>query len=291
MKISILNQSVIGGICLIASLQACSTNRSLPSPTSRTPAPANSGVVEAHNNSWAPRVSEGRWRYLIQDSSMISINNDTTARVEPIKSTTIYTISVVDSNNSLRITGHVDSLLLNSRLPTRARTDTGMAKELSGLISRQGRLTTVSDIAPTGCAAGAVSASSRLLELLTFLPPHPVKVGDKWSDTVSTTTCHGKIPLTQTAVRNYELLDLSSCQRGGTQVRRIVSNTLTGSSSETVNHLSASGFGTATSILCLDRATGALQSSDGQSRLELTVTTTRGVFPFTQNTNTHIEIR
>jgi hypothetical protein len=291
MKTSSLLQRILAGIFLLASLQACSTNRSLPPSTPVTPAPTKSPGVEARNNSWTPKISKGRWQYFIRDSSTILINNDTTARVEPIESTTIYTMSIADSDNSLLVTGHVDSLLVNSRLPRKAHTDTGAVREFSGLISRQGRLVRVTDIAPTACTGGSVSPLSRLTELLTFLPAHPVTIGDKWSDTTSTTICHGKIPLTQTAVREYELLDLSSCQRAGAKIRRIVSDVFAGSSSETSNHLSASGSGTASSILCLDQATGVLLSSDGQSRLELTVTTTRGVFPFTQNTSTHIETR
>src|SRR5689334_10625886 len=127
MKPSSLFQRMIADTCFITMFLACSTNHSLPSSTPGTPAPTNSGAVEAPNNSWTPQISKGRWRYFIRDSSTISINNDTTARVEPIESTTIYTIAVVDSNNSLLVTGHVDSLFVNSHLPTKAHTDAGMA--------------------------------------------------------------------------------------------------------------------------------------------------------------------
>ena len=291
MKKSGLIQYTVGSACFIGLLQACSTTRSLPPASPTAPTPTANATVEARNTTWSPQIVSGRWRYLIQDSSRISINNDTTTRVEPIESTTIYTISVRDSNNSLLLTGHIDSLLVNSHLSTKPRSDTSTATTLNELISRQGHLMRVTNTVPATCGAGTLSSSSRLAELLTILPDHPVKIGDKWSDTTSATTCHGKIPLTRTAVREYELLDFSSCPSGGVRVRRIASDSFTGSSAESVNHLSASGSGTATSILCLDRNTGALISSDGQSRLELIVTTTRGVFPFTQNTNTHIKLR
>ena len=286
-----LIQYAVGGACFIGAVQACSTNRSLPSSGLPTPKTTSNAPIETRNNTWSPQLGSGKRRYLIRDSSTISISNDTTARVEPIESTTIYTVSVTDSNNLLHLTGHIDSLLVNSRLSTKVRSDTSTATVSSGLISRQGHLMRVTDASSMTCSTGSLSSSSRLAELLIFLPPHPAKIGDKWSDTTSATACHGKIPLTQTAVREYELLDFSSCPAESVRVRRTVSNTFTGSSAESTNHLSASGSGTGSSVLCLERNTGALVSSDGQSRLELTVTTTRGVFPFTQNTTTHIEPR
>lgn len=278
-------------IYILLSLEGCSTSHPTVSAKPASTTRADSTTPEIRSNSWAPQVSTGTWHYLIRDSSVVSINNDTTAHVEPIESTTIYTMSVADSNNSLLFTGHVDSLVVNSGLSTKSAGDTTRSTELRALISKQGQLMRISQVTPTSCAGAGNSPSLRMGELLAVLPAHPVRVGDKWSDTSSATTCHGKIPLTQTAVREYELLELSSCQRNGAKVRRIVSEMLSGSSPETTNHLSASGSGTASAILCLDRNTGVLLASDGESRLNLTVTTIRGVFPFTQKTSTHIEAR
>jgi len=277
------------GICTMLALEGCSTGHPTPSAKPTITTHVDSTAPEARVSTWAPEVSAGTWHYLIRDSSVVSINNDTTARVEPIESTTIYTMSVADSDNSLLFTGHVDSLLVNSRLSSKSAGDTSKSTELRALISRQGRLMRISQIAAPSCARGGSSPSLRVSELLTVLPNHPIRVGDKWSDTSSTTTCHGKIPLTQTAVRDYELLDLSSCERNGARVRRVVSETLSGSSPEITSQLSASGSGTASATLCLERNTGVLLASDGESRLDLTVTTIRGVFPFTQKTSTHIE--
>lgn len=292
MKTSTLAHYFAASICVLLSLEGCSTSHPTVStrPASTT-SQIDSTTPEIRSNSWAPQMSPGIWHYLIRDSSVISINNDTTARVEPIESTTIYTMSVADSNNSLFLAGHVDSLVVNSRLSTKSASDTTRSTELQASISKQGQLVRINQRVPTSCAGAGNSPSLRLGELLATLPTHSVRVGDKWSDTSSTTTCHGKIPLTQTAVREYELLDLSSCQRNGAKVRRIVSETLSGSSPETTNHLSATGSGTASAILCLDQNTGVLLASDGESRLNLTVTTIRGVFPFTQKTRTHIEAR
>jgi hypothetical protein len=275
---------------MITLLEACSATHSSTSSIPPVPVRKDSSSSGPRINTWTPQTRAGQWRYLIRDSSMISINNDTTARVEPIESTMIYTLKLTDSNNVIVLSGHSDSLILSSRLSNKHAADT-TGTEFHGLVSKQGHFTLVPGSAPLTCTGSSSLALSRIDELLVAWPNHPINVGDKWSDTSSTTTCRGKIPLQQTAVRNYELLDVTSCQHGAVKIQRLVIGTLSGVSTESNNHLSATGSGTATSILCLERTTGKLLEGNGHSELQLTVTTTRGVFPFTQRTTTHIEAR
>lgn len=273
-------------------LVACTTShQSVPStPTTRTQ--LDTARIDSRYKSWAPQLIAIKSRYFIHDSSTISINNDTTATVVPIESTMIYSISTADSNNLLILTGHVDSLSISNALSTKTKPDTGTRPNLHIVISKQGRFLNSSQMPPINCSTANAPSSSRIGELLIPLPHGAVKVGDKWTDTSSTISCHGKISLTHTTIREYELLDLSSCElTDAAKVRELVTDSLTGSSAENNNHLSASGFGTASSTLCLGRSTGTLLERNGQSRLELTVTTSRGVFPFTQNSHTHIKLR
>ena len=233
----LLVQTVVLAIPTLVLVGACSTSR----PTTRNSPPATVASDSLHpskspnNNSWSPHIKEGQWRYVIQDSSTISINNDTTAHVEPVESTMIYTMVLTDSVHSLTFSGHIDSLLINSHLAKKSRSDTSEASEVHGFVSRQGQFTQIAKMV-TACTNGSAASVSRISELLIMLPSHSLNPGDRWSDTSSTTTCHGKIPLKQIALRNYELLDLSSCPHGGVKVRRSVSDSLTGSSVEGNNH-------------------------------------------------------
>ena len=286
-KQTVIQGSTLTGLVVLLS-GACSTGHP-PTPTTPVSASHRDSVLISGTSGWAPRLLPGKWQYLIHDSSTISMTNDTTGHTEPIESTAIYVLSIADSENVLILTSRVDSLSVNSRLPTRKTEETSEPLELHGVLSRQGHFITTDAVAPTTCTGTSVSPSSRLQELLITLPIGAIRVGDKWSDSSSTTICHGKIPLTQMLVRNYELMESSTCQPGTAQVRRMVSNSLTSPLAESNNHLSASGFGTATSVLCLNANTGVLLESNGESHLELTVTTSRGKFPFTQNTTTHIE--
>jgi hypothetical protein len=291
MKRQIVIQGLVLIIMLIYSIEACSTRHPSVS-ASPVSAPHHDSVATSRKTGWTPQFSSGKWEYLIRDSSTISMTNDTTGHIEPIESTTTYVLSIADSNNVLILTGRIDSLLVNSRLPSRKSADTSLSREFHSVLSKQGHLTTVPATPTITCTGASLPPSTRLQELLITRPTGAIEVGSTWSDTSSMTTCHGKIPLTQTVVRNYQLMESSTCQPGMAQVQRTVSSSLIGSSAETnSNHLSANGSGTATSILCLDRNTGILLESTGHSHLEMTVTTSRGTFPFVQNTSTQIRLR
>ena len=126
------------GICTMLALEGCSTGHPTPSAKPTITTHVDSTAPEARVSTWAPEVSAGTWHYLIRDSSVISINNDTTARVEPIESTTIYTMSVADSDNSLLFTGHVDSLLINRPcLEIRARSSVDLLVSPADLLDKR----------------------------------------------------------------------------------------------------------------------------------------------------------
>ena len=248
--------------------------------------------IEPLTKNWSPELIARRSRYFISDSSVISINNDTTAPTVSIQSAMVYSISTIDSNNYLILTGHLDSLDVNRAPPTSTKLDTGKTSNLHAVISKRGRVLNRLETVPINCSVTNAPNLSRIADLLVALPLAAVRVGDKWADTSSTISCHGKIPLTHMTIRDYELLNPSSCNQANTvQVRETVIDTLTGSSTDKNNYLSTRGFGTASSMLCLERSTGTLVERNGQSRLDLTITTFRGVFPFTQISHTHIELR
>jgi hypothetical protein len=286
-----VEKSMLATIALLA-LSACSTGHVPATPSSSPTTHADTAAAHPELSSWSPQMTAGTRRYLIIDSSTVSLSNDTTSRVMPIKSTILYSLSVTNRGDSFALTSQIDSVAISTQLHVKGSPDTGRVSEFHVMVSKQGQLTMNSEQATTTCTGASISAASRISELMISLPTNRLKTGDKWADTASTISCHGKIPLMQHATREYELIDLSSClQRDAVKVRRTVFDTFTGSSTESNNHLSANGSGTSTSILCLQRNTGALLESNAQSRSDLAVVTTRGTFPFIQNTNTHIELQ
>jgi hypothetical protein len=282
--------------CIYASvyslLVGCATGHPTTPVTSTTRTQRDTTIIESHKKSWAPHLIAAKLRYFIHDSSTISINGDTTVAVVPIESTMIFSVSTSDSNNLLIVNSQIDSFYVNSSRSTKTKPDTSIRSNMHMVASKEGRFLDLTEAGPLDCTVVNASSPSRIGEVLIALPLNAITVGDKWSDTVSTTSCRGRIALTHRIVRQYELLDFSSCpQTNAAKVRGVITDTLVGSSTESNNHLSAHGFGNAISMICIDANTGTLLESDTQSHLELTVTTTRGAFPFIQNSNTHIELR
>lgn len=276
----------------IFTLEACATAHTSGTATPPVAAQRDTVAVKLKSNSWTPQVTVGTYRYLIHDSSTISISNDTSSGFLPIESTTIYSLLLIDTGDSLTVISHLESLAMITRLPVKSTDDIGNVLESRTTISKQGQLAPIVQQSSTACTALTASVSSRISELIVSFPTARFQVGDKWTDTTSTISCHGRIPLRQQAIQEYEILDLALCaERNAVKVRRIVSDTFSGVSAESHNHLSTSGSGTSASILCLQRESGALIESNGQSRVDLTVVTIRGTFPFTQNMITQIELQ
>lgn len=281
-------------ILIFSLMVACSTTRpSVALPEVVRPAHTDSSViVDKRGTTWNPRIVSERRQYFMNDSSVVSISNDTTARTVPIESRAIYTITITDAKDQQYILAlRVDSQTVNNR-PLKPIRDSSKVIQAQIKLGSDGRLINSEKELIQSCSAATVSPAVRMSEILLPFATTQLHLGDHWADTSTSMICHGKIPLMQKTVREYELVSFTNCaERSAVNVRRIVTSTFTVSSTDSTNHLSASGSGTGMSMMCVDRGTGALLESDGQSRLDLTITTSRGTFPFTQNTATHIKLR
>jgi len=279
------------GIVTLLSISACSQGRS--HPPSSIPEPAHTAAVTAEVESWLPQVMPGSREYSFRDSSIVSINNDTTARVLPIETTMNYSVIISPAADSFSVAGKVDSSTINSRLQTRTtKGDSTQTSEFHGALSKRGELRTSSQQRSPDCSSSSNSAASRIYELILPYPKDRIKVGDRWSDTVSSTSCHGRTPLTQRVIRDFEVKQfLTWHEQNAVEVKRLAAMTFSGASSETNTHLKTSGSGSGEATLLIDRNTAALLESSSQTKSMLTVVTSRGEFPFTQVTSTHITIK
>ena len=288
-------RSIHSSVCTVILLQliaqGCSSSRvRQPSPSTTIPR-SDTIASTVRSVGWNPETKSGKWHYIIRDSAIISISNDSNAQVRPIESTTSYTITITDSTSLLVLTVRMDSMIVTRRQSSpKIFSDTNHS-QLHTVISKKNHLSNPSQQITT-CTAGTNSPTTRLGELLIPLPTTRLNIHERWTDSSTSIVCHGRIALTESRITEYELIDSTSCkQLDAIGVHRLVSSTFTGSSAEGNNHLTAGGSGTGSAILCLQRDTGLLLSSNGESRLDLTATTSRGVFPFTQKTITDIRLQ
>jgi hypothetical protein len=195
----------------------------------------------------------------------------------------------VAGGDTTALTSILDSSITSSSPKKKTPDDSIPRQELHLTLTKNNEVVFPTSDSVLTCTGKNSRAMQRLLEIITPFPQRPVKIGDSWSDTLSTTICHGKTPLVQQTVRQYHILDF--IQREGrdlVKVQRNTTITLTSLSNQAAANLTASGSGSSISTLYLNRQSGALLDSDSQSQLQLTITTSRGAFPFTQMTTTHI---
>jgi hypothetical protein len=249
--------------------------------------PKEATVKDAITNSWKPELKAGAQSYVIYDSAFITIGTDTT-RTVPIKTTTFLSLIISDHGDSLRLDGMIDSLLHFSN--QQITKDTAISRGHGFTLSSTGHLMPVSTSINIDCTRRSDPSEIRLPELTMSYPTQVIKVGAKWADTISTTSCHGKTTLIQQSIREFELLELSTWKdRNSAKIYRTVTSVISNDPSARNSHLTAAGNGSATNISYVDVATGALLHSSGESQSKLIVTTTRGVFPFLQTIHTEIE--
>lgn len=288
MKKKKLSRSAYRSIAVVISASFCSTGHVIDSTA--TPITRASVSQTISTLEWMPRMSDGVIQYTIEDSSTISMNNDS-LHASRLQSRAVYRLSFSSHADTFAVGVKIDSFMTTQHSSSmKSREDTTHKQNFQAKMLSTGHLLEITGIETSSCITGVDPLGSRILELMVAYPKRAVRVGDKWVDTVSTTTCRGKTPLMQQNVRQYELLELqNSATDGEVKVRREVTTTLTTSSSGAKDHFSASGSGSSSATLYLDRLTGILVRSEGNSQSTLTVNTSRGSYPFSQRITTSIE--
>ena len=255
------------------------------------PALSHETLKNPREAEWLPHQIVGSRQYLIHDSSTISATEDA-SQSRKSETNTFYSLHINQSNDSLLLTAKVDSFITISRFPS---TDTSFnidtTHEFHSTLSPTGQISPLTQDSLSLCTQGITSAAMRTYELFIHYPKRGLRVGDRWTDTVSTTVCHGKIPVLQQAIRNYIVLNFTTWdQQPAVTVRRTVFSILSVDFRKIQNQFHAIGSGESSAVIYANHLTGVLLQSDTESKSTLTVTTTRGVFSFSQILSTHIEL-
>jgi hypothetical protein len=283
----------IGFVCIVSLLfLGCSTPGSttpgLPASPKRQPS-----VAPEQQRQSMVELRAGTYQYLVEDSSVIVLNNDTSIKQLPFKTSAIYTLSLIPKDDLFSLSVKVESLTVNTQLQTvKTIHDSLVSLSFSALVSKQGVILQLVGHQLSICTGGIDGTASRILEISVVHPPIPVTIGSKWADTLTATICHGRTTLLQHNTRSYQVLAFATWHnRAALQIQRIVATTITEIAADSTHHILANGSGTGSSSILIDQESGALLESIGESELTLTVTTSRGVFPFKQDATTHIELR
>lgn len=261
----------------------CSTPMNKPGSPPVTPVSQSSHVPAQFR--WSPTTVPYTSQYRVDDSSTVSITNDSTGKEVLLISSTIYDLAL-KQDGKLSVDLHIDSASTDT-----THWQTQSAAHAIATISLRGQIIDLRSTTPTSCKSGIDPEFARLSDLIIALPANPAAIGSQWADTSSTVICHGKIALLQRTIRNYKLLaELSQRNKPVIQLQRITMAQITGVPADSTTSITANGTGSSTATLLLDRDTGKLLESVGTSDLSLSVTTSRGIFPFQQHAKLLIQI-
>lgn len=271
-------------------LLSCSTTTLIPPSVKRPDLPHDTTKISVEAG-WLPHQTIGSREYFIRDSSIISISTDT-SQTRSSETNTFYSLSVSQFSNSLVVKAKVDSVTTTSQSPSlKSPLNADTARGFQATISPTGQVFSLPRDSTPLCLDGVRPRIARIYELLIIYPSRMLKVGDSWTDTVSTTVCRGKISLLQQAIRNYKILSFTTWhQQSAVTIKRIVSASFSTDFKQTQNHFDTKGSGESSALIYVNQVTGVLLQSDTQSELTFTISTGRGVFPFRQIISTHIEL-
>jgi len=275
-------------------LLSCTTIVPVSHP-SNTPVSEQEKVKIRSEIKWSPRQIPSEEYYFIKDSTKIISSSEDSSSTRSFETTHIYTVSTTridDSLLALTTTVHSATASDDSLIPFKPNSDSKIIPQSKAVISTTGRFISLSREASSICPQGITPVEARVYELIISFPAKPLELGDQWSDTVTTTVCRNRILLREQKIRQYKVVQYSTWNHLPTiQIALLTTSIVTTDTSQSRGVLITKGFGKSSTTLHVDRVTGILLHSDASSQMELTITTARGIFPFTQTVTSHILVR
>ena len=281
------NSLSLGAIVTLAT--SCASSGTPAPSTAPRPTPAPAPPVVAPPAAAVPDVAPGAphpfvygtgtYRYEIRTDAVITAEGDTTADTVSTRALVTYRIARSDSG-TITVDGTVDTFTVtNSRIATMAPgvpVSTGVPFTMSAFLD--GRLQGTGAIDSTAVCATPVSAVVTAgRELLTALPV-PLMPAAEWTDSTTTVTCRGALPLVARSVRqsraSWVSVPLDWSRHPGDvayEVSRTTTTTISGQGRAAGRQVDLSGGGQGSSVLYVDAELGVLLGGTGNGSTKIVV--------------------
>lgn len=285
-------------LLLVAALSACSSATGAPHTTPVTPvAAAPGGAPVLLNRTF--RYAPGVYRYRVQSDGLIELASDTATHSVPIRTTTFYTLTLSpNADGLLHMAGVADSFSVSrdEQIPAPQQDSTTPAGPISfaATMTATGHIQDFHGPAATGCDSAIDVFASAARDLIVPVP-FTLRDSTEWTDSATTTTCRGGMPVTNVARYQYRVTGTAIYNdTPAIQVLRTSSNTLTGAGhppNRTDGTFSLTGNGTASTTFYLEPASGLLLGGTGDGQADITITTSQGQLPFHQEVHLQMTLR
>jgi hypothetical protein len=274
----------LGAVVTLAT--ACASSGASAPSTSPRPATTPPPPVVAPPAAAVPNVSPpaphpfayapGAYRYEVRTDAVITAEGDTRADTVSTRALITYRIAGSDSG-TISIAGTVDTFTVtSSRTATAPTTSTDVPFTMTAFLDGRQQGTTGTDSASV-CATPVSAVVTAGRELLTALPV-PLIPAAEWTDSTTTVTCRGALPLVARSIRRSRASWVSVpsdwSRRVGDvafEIARTTTTTISGEGRAAGRQVNLSGAGQGSSVLYVDPELGVLLGGTGNGSTRIVV--------------------
>jgi hypothetical protein len=298
-------RTVVSLSALVVLATGCPSSGASSPSTAPRPTPTPAPPVVAPPTAALPAVSPpaphpfaygaGTYRYDVRTDAVITSDGDARSDTITTRALVTYRITRGDSG-TITVQGTVDSFTVsNSRAPGAVPPSTDVPFVMTA--SLDGRLQSTSTIDSTSVCATPVSAVVTAgRELLTALPV-PLIPAAEWTDSTTTVTCRGALPLIARSVRQSRALWVSvpadwSRHQGDVafEIARTTTTTISGQGRAAGRQVDLSGGGQGSSVLYVDPELGVLLGGTGNGSTKIVVDAGTQRQEFTQTVHQQVRL-
>lgn len=274
------SRKTIGLFVIAFVLAACASRGSSPVPaTEPTPVSANAAEVPPRGRitSWTLVPANQPTRYVSTVIATIESSSDSGITRDTVAQQTRFTLLTATNSGSTAYLGSITEIsnLAGNRIGSADRKPV-LPVSFTGHIS-DGRMTIdelngrVPDNQPD-CTDLVYSTLGSIQRRVVVVPPQ-LTSATAWTDSVTTKTCNGLVPISVTSIRNSRVL--GEGEMNGTAaiiIERTERTSSAGEGSDGQHRILLKGETIGSTMLYVDAHTGALLNSEGEQRTSLLVT-------------------
>ena len=274
-------------------LMACATVSSVPSLPSPVPdtqeIPSVRSGHPGETVSWSISPSNQPQSYTSLLTTVITQLEASTTRRDSLSTRAHYSVSTTRSADTLLLTGSITEFFVERDKVDIERGAISTPFAFTAKLSSHNFITQISSANqtqdPTNCENPAQTALTVLQRNL-FLLPLQLTTAQTWSDSISSVTCSGTLPVTHTVIRTFTVVGPAEVDGNPaifiTEKERTFSK---GEGSQEQHRILIEGEGLTIGNLYLDPVSGILLTSNSTNRTTLSIQSSGRVQHFLQNSS------
>ena len=248
-------------------------------------------TVSSRTSTWTISPTREQQRYRSVASTLLELTDTTGITRDSITTTVDFTLSVIRDREPFSYSATVESM------SARGGQKTGIATNTELPFSFTARLEggkTILELPPgqtsqsyADCSKDAFSTTGTIQRAVIQLPL-VLRRDMTWTDSVTSSTCSGSIPVTSTIVRRYRVVGEIGGSSNGVLLERQDRTVLLGEGSQGQHRVRLKSDGTGTAQVIIDSQSGAVLESNGMHTASVVVTASGRDRKFTQRTREQI---